>query len=89
MDSLPNEIYYQILKYLDYQDLLSLSKTCSKLQETTGSFIFRLTFVNHRLKQNNIFYFPFQKLLEYKNRIINILKYIIQNDFVYEYIFFY
>ena len=82
METLPNEIFYKILDFLDLRSLKKLSLTNLKMFDKIQKYVLSITFVNHRLQQNTIFKMEFSFFLQNVTRLVNLLKYVINNDFI-------
>ena len=82
MDNLSNEVYYKILNFLDLVDIYQLNLTNKTLNVKNKKYVVELVFVNHSLERNIFFKLEMEYLLLNINKICNILKYIINNDFV-------
>lgn len=83
METLPNEIFYKILDFLDLKSLKKLSLTNLKIFDKIQKYVVSITFVNHRLQQNTIFKMEFSFFLQNVTKLVNLLKYVINNDFIH------
>jgi hypothetical protein len=81
MDILPTEIFYHILDFLDFGDIINIYNSHKIIENKIRKYVVSLIFVNHKLKENTIFKLELAFLLLHLSKLINIIGYITNNDF--------